>query len=244
MFASKDLSPRWSRWPAVSAVYEYWDDFDGETTVSTTDTDAFGWAGDAISSGTAVMTVDETGGVLRFANSGTTEDSGYQIQTDMELFSLQASKYTRFAARLRMSDATQSSAYLGLAITDTTLQHATTDTLVAGITFTDGIGFYKPDGELNWYGIVVRDSVQLSVGPLGAGADSTYIVLGFEVQMTETAGTGEVIYYVNGVEKGKLRSTALPYSGEELLAASAAWKSGAAAAQTCDVDYIGVLLER
>jgi hypothetical protein len=243
-FAGKDIPSNWARFPDGPPAYEWWQDFDAETTIDATGTTAFGMVGTAISSGTGVMTTDEIAGVLRMANSGTTEDSGYQVQSDMEIFGLQASKELRFSARVRMSDATQSSAFTGLAISDTSIQHATTDTLAAGLTVTDGIGFYKPDGELNLYGVVIRDSVLAATGPIAVIANDTYAELAFKVEMTDVAGTGLVVFYKDNLEIGRIRSTTMPYSTEEILAASAAWKSGAAAAQTCDWDYLGVLLER
>jgi hypothetical protein len=243
MLASKDIPSQFARYPD-GPVYQFWDDFDREITVSATATDAFGWVGSAISSGTAVMTTDEIGGVVRLANATTTDDSGYQIQSDMEVFGFQASKELRFLARLKMSDATEASAFVGLAISDTTIQHATTDTLAGGLTITDGVGFYKPDGSADVYGVVIRDSVQLAVGPLAAMVAAVYSRLAIKVEMTDGAGTGEVTFYVDGNEKGKIRSTTMPYATEEILAASVAWKSGTTAAQTCDVDYIGVVVER
>lgn len=243
-FSLKDLNPRWARWPNPPAVYEIWDDFDGETTISTTDTDASPWAGDAVASGTGVMTVDASGGVVRFANNGTDDNSGFQIQRDMETVVLQASKDLRFTAKFKASDVDASSFFLGLAITDTSIQHATVDTLAGGLTITDGIGFYSPDATGSVYGVVIRDSVQLATGPVATLTDGAYTVLSFDVQMTSTAGEGTVIFYADGVEVGRIRSTALPYSAEEVLAPSAAWKSTAASAQTADLDYIGVLAER
>lgn len=240
----QDTPSRWLRFPDGPAAHEVFDDFDGEVTISTTDTDAAPWAGDAIASGTAVMTVDEDFGIVRFANSGSNEDSGYQIQRDIETVALRASKEARFMCRLKASLATESSFFTGLAITDTTIQHATTDTLAGGLTISDGIGFYKPDGEATIYGVVIRDSVQLAVGPLAVLSDATYVVLSYLVDMSATNGQGRVRFFVDKVEKGQIDSSALPYGGEEILAPSFAWKSGSAAAATCDVDYIGVLVER
>jgi hypothetical protein len=243
-FAGKDIPARWARFPEGAVAFEWFEDFDRETTVDSTDTTAFGMAGDAISSGTGVMTTDEMCGVFRMANASTTDDSGYQIQSDMEIFGLQASKELRFMTRVRMSDATQSSMFTGIAITDTTIQHATTDTLAGGLTFTDGFGFYKGDASADVYGVLIRDSVQLAVGPLVAMVNDVYSRLAIKVEMTDTAGSGEVVFYVDGLEKGRIRSTTMPYATEEILAATAAWKAGAGANQTCDWDYLGVLVER
>lgn len=245
MLSKIDVPSRWARHPVASKAYELFDDFDAETTIDGTGTNASAWVGAAIASGTGVMTVDEAGGVVRFANSGSTDDSGYQIQRDMETIVLQASKEVRFQCRFRQSDATESSFFAGIAITDTTIQHATTDTLAGGLTISDGIGFFKPDGEATIYGVVIRDSVQLSTGAIATLANDTYAELTFTVEMTATAGEGIVKFYVNGVDNNyAIRSLTLPISTEEVHSLSLAWKAGAAAAKTCDVDYIGVLVER
>ena len=234
----KSLGQLWHQFPSGPHYY-FWEDFDEETSTSPAE-----WSGTAIASGTAVMTVDELGGVVRLANNGTDDDSGFQIQTDMELFALQASKELRFLSRLKTSDVTQTSFFVGIAITDTTIQHATTDTLAAGLTITDGIGFYKPDGEATIYGVIVRDSVLVATGTLKALTDATYHVLAFKVEMTDTAGKGTVYFYIDGVELGRNSSTTMPYSSEEILTGALSWKSTEAAANTCDVDSIGVVVDR
>lgn len=236
-FSLKDLNPRWARWPAPPSVYEIWEDWDGETISGQ-------WTGTAIASGTGVLTVDETGGVVQLANNASDDNSGYQLQRNMETCSLQTGKYTRFMSRLLLSDATSSSFGAGLFITDTTIQHATVDTVAGGLTITDGVGWLKPDAEVNAYGFVMRDSVLSVTGPLVALANSVYKVLGFEAQMSSIAGKGNVIFTADGVEVGSLNSLSMPYSTEEILAPSLAWKSTAGAAKTCKCDYLGVLQQR
>ena len=203
------------------------------------------WVGTALSSGTFAMSTDAKGGVCVLSGAGTTDNSGAQIQQDMEVWSLEAGKEVWFTARLKASDATQSEVFVGLAITDTTLLDAT-GTLAAGMTHSDSVGFYKPDGETNWYGVVRRDSVQANTGAIGTSADDTYILLEARVVMDPTtAGKGRVTYFVNGAEVGRIDSTTLPYDSEEFLALSVAMNSGDnSGTKTVTVDFIGAAQQR
>ena len=202
-----------------------------------------------IALGAAAVTTNLTHGVLTLSNNGTDDDSGMQGQATNECFALVTGKECKFTVRVRTSDATQTSWFFGLSITDTTIQHATTDTLAGGLTPTDAVGFYKPDGEATFYLVIIRDSVQVSTGTLGTMSDSTFLTLSFRVMMdASTAGKGSVYAYVNGAvtpDQGTaLSSTTMPYESEEYLAPSFSWKSCEAAANTCDIDRIGVALER
>lgn len=228
----------WYNFPGQPTWFEFWDDFLSEEGVTN-------FTSTAIASGATAVTVDEKFGVLKFSNNSTDNDSGAQVQSDMEVVSLATGKKTDFMARLYTSDADQTSLFVGISITDTSIQHPTTDTLAAGLTITDGIGFYKPDEEATFYGVIRRDSVQASTGSLGSLADSTYATLSFRVEMDpSTAGTGTVYFYKDGVYLGQLTSTTMPYDSEEILAPSMAWKSGDTAAQTAQLDFIGVRQER
>lgn len=218
-------------------TYLWWCDFD-------TEEDEARFTKTALSSGTGVMTVDENFGVYRQSGAATTDDSGSQLQGDMEHCSLNASKRLSFVCRgAKCSDGTQDEFMCGLCITDTTLLDAT-GTLAAGLTFTDGIGFYKPDGEANVYGFIRRDSVQLATGAY-AITSTSHNVFSFEVAMGAVAGTGTVTFFVNGIRIGSLDSTTIPYDSEEILTPSLAFNTGnATGTKTCDWDCVGVEIER
>ena len=227
---------RWSAFPTGAKHHEVWNDF--------VDAAGPGITSTPIANGTVSHVADLANGVVRLANNGSDDDSGAQLQGSMESIALATSKETWAECRLALSDATQSSLFVGLSVTDASIQHASTDTLAAGLTCTDAIGVYKPDGEATLYGVVRRDSIQASTGSLGSLSDATYHVLGVRVSMTASAGAGTAYFYLDGVLLGQIFSTTMPYSAEEVLALSVAWKSGAAAAKTCDVDYLGALVER
>jgi hypothetical protein len=200
----------------------------------------------AIASGSGAVTVDERFGVYRISANAASEDSGAQIQGDMEAVSLVQGKVTEFITRVKPSVADQSTVFAGLAITDTSILHATNGALASMLTITDGVGFAKPDGESSLYGCIVRDSVLAVTGPLVTWEAAAYSVLSCRVTMDDTvAGKGRADYYVNGVHVGTLNSTTMPYDSEEILTQSIAYQSGdATGTDTFDIDYVGVRQER
>lgn len=208
------------------------------------------WIGTALNSGTFAQTdaVNEAPGVATLSGAATTDDSGVQIQQDTEWICLNAGKWTCFTTRVKLSDGTQDELFAGIALTDTTLIDGA-GTMAAGLTHTDSIAFYKPDGEATIYGIIRRDSTSGAASHAVTGAISAtltdWAVLSFVVQMDTTAGSGTVIFYINGTEVGRLSSSTMPYAAEEPLAISLATLSGVnTGTKTCKVDFVGVMQER
>jgi hypothetical protein len=221
-------------WFSVNYDFDNENDIDGFTTT-------------ALNSGTGAVTVDRKFGVYRMSGAATTDNSGFQMQMDMECFSLVAGKKTRAEFKVQTSDATQSEVLCGLCITDTTLIDAGGTFAVADLTFTDGIGFYKPDGELNLYAFIIRDSIMIgATGPIGVMANDTDVRLGLEVRMDpNVTAKGKALFYVNGQLAGSLDSTNMPYDAEEILTPSAAFNTGdASGTKTCDWDYVRAAQER
>lgn len=236
--ALNNIDHRFKNFPLAPDVSGRWVDFDSEE-------DEALFTKTALASGTGVVTVDENHGIYRQSGAATTDNSGSQIQLDMEPVSLNAGKTVLFMMRGgKCSDGTQDEFFTGLAITDTTLLDGT-GTLAGGLTHTDSIGFYKPDGESNVYGVIRRDSVQLATGAY-AMTMTNYNVYAMRIEMDpSTAGKGRVIFYVNGTEIGRLDSTTMPYDAEEILAPSIAFVTGdASGTKTCDHDFIGWQVER
>lgn len=232
------IDHHFKRFPLGPDCYDEWIDFDCEE-------DETFFTKTALNSGTGVVTTDENFGIYRQSGAATTDDSGSQIQLDMETVSLNAGKTIQFLCRgAKCSDGTQDEYFTGLAITDTTLMDGT-GTLAGGLTHTDSIGFYKPDGESNVYGVIRRDSVQLATGAF-AITNTQYNVFAMDIQMDpSTAGKGTVVFYVNGTEIGRLSSTTMPYDSEEILAPSIAFNTGNnTGTKTCDWDYIGWSVDR
>lgn len=229
---------RFANFPNAPTWYEFWRDFDNEQ-----DIDAF--TGTALASGTGAVTVDAAYGVYRIANNASDDNSGFQIQGDMETFTLLQGKQTDFTCRATLSVVDESEFYCGLSITDTTIIDGGGTLAIGDLTPSDQVGFYKPDGSANIYGTITRDSVLSATGALGTLTAATAVTLSFSVVMDpNTAGKGYVIYYINGVPVGRLDSTTMPYSAEEVLTPSVAYNSGTTSAQTCDIDFVGARQQR
>lgn len=226
--------------------YTFFEEFDNEyaLTSSLPVSASSPWVGSALSSGTYAMSTDEKFGVAVLSGAATTDNSGAQIQVDMEAFSLVAGKMVDFICRAKLSDGTEDELFMGLGITDTTFLDGT-GTLAGGLTHTDSIGFYKPDGETNIYGVVRRDSVNAVTGAIPLTGTS-YNVFAFRVIMDPvTNGTGTVVFYLNGSEVGRLTSANMPYDSEEILTPTIAFVSGnSTGTKTATVDYVGVRQER
>lgn len=217
--------------------YAFWCEFDNEESPNP-------FTGTALSSGTIAVTTDEEYGVATLSGAATTDNSGYQLQSDMEAFAIVTGKEAGITCRVKLSDGTQDELFVGASITDTTMLDGT-GTLAGGMTMTDSFGFYKPDGSTLTYGTIRRDSVQLATG--GVAVDFTsYKILDIKVQPSgTTAGSGKITFYVDGVMLGSLDSTTLPYSGEEILALALAFVTGDnTGTKTCKPDYIGAFIER
>lgn len=242
---ARSLTTRFANFPNGPDWYEFIEDFDNEYALTSNlpVSASSPWVGTALSSGTFAQSTDEKFGVAVLSAAATTDNSGAQIQADMETFSLVANKWTEFLCRYKLSDGTQDEAMVGLCITDTTLLDGT-GTLAGGLTFTDGVGFYKPDGESNVYGFVKRDSVLLATGAYAITA-TNYNVFSMRADMSPTNGAGRILYYVNGVCIGSLDSQTLPYDAEEILTPSIAMNSGdASGTKTMTVDYFYARQER
>jgi len=220
-----------ANFPRAPKVYEFFRDFDMEQEV-----DSF--TGTALSSGTAAVTRDERFGVLRLSGAATTDNSGYQIQADQEAFSLKAGDIAKVVWRCVCSDGTQDEVFAGVSITDTTILDGT-GTLAAGLTPTDCVGLYKPDGATNWYVVLRRDSVQISSGPIAVDP-TAYVDLAIQIEMDAvTAGKAKIMAWVNGTFVGSLDTTTFPYDSEEILTPSFAFVTGdASGTKTCDVDLV------
>jgi hypothetical protein len=238
-FNNFPLGPDW---------FVFWDDFNDEYALTSNEPVAASspWVGTALSSGTTAFSTDEKFGVMVLSGAATTDNSGSQVQGDMETISFNAGKKVRFLARLKLSDGTEDEVYAGLGISDTTFLDGT-GTLAGGLTHTDSVGFYKPDGSTDIFFVVRRDSINSTIGPFSSRiVAATYAVLAFEVEMDPTvAGRGVARAYIDGVSLGSLNSDTFPYDTEEILTPTLAFVSGnATGTKTCTVDYAGAAQER
>lgn len=206
-------------------VVEYFQDFVGASVAS----DAIaGWTTTLVEAGIGESTValaDGSGGILLITTDAN-EDDGVSLQKVGEAFKLSsAQSYLYFGIRLKISDATQSDFFVGLAITDTTP--------LGGVT--DGVYFQKDDGAATFKTTTEKDSTETNSAAAGTIVADTYTLLEF----VYTYGTaGRVKFYQDGVLVGN-HTANIP--DDEELTPTIQFLAGAAAVKTMSVDYVRVI---
>lgn len=227
--------------PRGPKAYELFEDFLTDESASTTAASS-GLLATAAATGTISMLDSVHGGVLRISGAATTDNSGANVQGDVEFAALRANTETRFITRIRFGNSgstgdtvTQSDFYAGLILQDTDI--------TGGVT--DGIYFKKADGAATIECVVERDSVETTSGAIQTLAESTWYELAICVEMSATAGAGKARFFIDGKEVAAIPSTTMPYDGEEYLTPSIEFLSGDnSGTRYVDVDYVGVTGER
>jgi len=185
----------------------------------------------AIASGTGAVSDAVDGGALRIANNASDENSGANWHLDAAHVTFAAGKTIEFKARLRTTTATAADVWCGIFPIDTDLY--------GGVT--DGLWFQLTDASaaLAFNGYAGSASILAKTG-CATISDLTWFTVAIKVTMdASTAAKGYVQAFVDGTEVYKGLHTNLPASTVYCTAAGT-FLSGAAAAQVCDVDYVGL----
>lgn len=203
-------------------VIKYVDDFVGGTGLETAFPDD--WTVTLTEAGADESTVtrgNEAGGTL-VIKTDENENDGLSMQLIGESFKLAAGNVLYFGARLKLSDATQSDFFVGLAITDTDI--------LGGVT--DRIGFQKLDGSTDVKAMLEKDNSETLTAAL-LTADTSYHILEFYLD-----ADGVVEIFVDGVSAATPAVTNLP--DDEELRVTVEMLAGAAAVggKTLTVDWI------
>lgn len=201
-------------------MHVYFEDFDRfaavEWTITTTEAGA-GSATEALADG--------DGGLLLITNDAADNDADF-FQKVGESFRFQAGKRMWFAARFKVSDATESDVVMGLQITDTT-----------PLDVTDGMFFLKADGSTSVSFLVEKNNTATTQAAVATMADDTFIELAFHYD-----GKTSIIVWADNVQVATVATTNAP--DDEDLTISFGIQNGAAAAKTMTVDYIMAAKER
>ena len=204
--------------PDPTACHTWFDDFD--------DYVAAEWTITEVGSGTRAVG-DLDGGVLVVTNAAADNDhnylqwSGATNAATVETWKFEAGKRFWFKARLKISDATESDAFMGLYVTDT-------DPIGAII---DGVYFHKTDGSTTC-NLVVAASSTATTTAVATLADDTYVTLAFFYD-----GIDKFEAYLNDNRVANSVATNMPSTE---LALSFAIQNGAGAAKSMSIDYIFV----
>lgn len=208
--------------------YMYHDDFfefhSGIYTITTTEA--------GTGSATEVITAG-AGGQLLITNAAGDNDLDF-LQLKGESFLWDSTKRMFFTAKFKTNDATQSEIIMGLQITDTT-----------PLDITDGIYFFKPDGDTQPDFVVEKDNdFGTSVLEMNAMADDTFVTLSFEYDPLDVATGGPVFRaYQDGAKVGQIASTVNAPDDEELTI-SFGIQNGEAVVKTLAVDFLMAAVER
>ena len=205
-----------------SEVVKYIDDFI-DLPVDDTTGDPTAWTMTVVEAGagnTTVTSANVAGGALLITTDAN-EDDGANLQLNGEAFKLSSGNPLYFGTRLKMSEATQSDLFIGLAITDTDI--------LGGVT--DRIGFQKLDGETGLKFLLEKDSTETLSSALHTVVADTNIFLEFFYD-----GASTVLVFVNGTQVAAPALTNLP--DDEELRVTIQFLAGSATAKTCTVDFI------
>lgn len=202
-------------------VAKYVDDFI-YVPVDDTTGDPTGWTSTMVEAGasnTTVTSANVQGGAL-LITTDSNENDGANIQLNGESFKLTAGVPLYFGARVKVSDATESDLFIGLAITDTDI--------LGGVT--DRIGFEKLDGSTDLKFMVEKDSTETLSAAIKTVAADTWMKLEFFY-------TGSALQiFVDNVEQTTVALTNLP--NDEELRVSCQFLAGSAGAKTAQIDWI------
>lgn len=200
------------------------------------------WISTLLASGTSTTSTNVLGGNIILSGAATTDNSGAQIQTDIEMFQLQAGKDAVFACRVQLSEATDNHFFAGFGVTDTTFMDGGDGT--AALVHSSSLGFFKPDDAAVLYVVAVSGSAVVGQTAVLTMTAATNYLLEFRVAMDPvTANKGVIWAFVNGgLVAGPFTFTSLP---SVTMGLTAAQVSGSATGTiTATLDYIGAAVER
>lgn len=206
-------------------VVKYIDDFvHGPGTDTAFDSD---WTVTRVEAGAGESTVtrtDAVGGALLITTDAG-ENDGVNMQQIGEAFELTSDQDLYFGAfGVKVSDATESDFFIGLAITDTDI--------LGGVT--DRIGFEKLDGATAVKFMCEKDSTETLSASIHTAADAT----AFDLEFYWDGTALEV--FVNGVSVATPAVTNLP--NDEFLRTTIQFLTGTTAAKTLTIDKLAVIM--
>ncbi len=207
-------------------VIKYVDDFVGGGGIDTAFDNYWTVTRVEAGAGESTMTrVDGVGGLARITTDAN-ENDGINAQLIGSAFELTTDQHLYFGAfGCKISDATQSDFFLGLAATDTDI--------LGGVT--DRVGFESLDGSTDLKCMLEKDSTETLSASLATLADAT----GVDLEFYWNGDTGVIDFYVNGTLAATPATANLPNDLQLRLT----WQflAGSAGAKTMDIDRISLI---
>jgi hypothetical protein len=212
--------------------HTFFDDFDGYVVQDGSTSPIVQWT-ETLNSGTVAMSAVNNGAlVLTCAN---TDEAITQVQRTIATYLPTAGKQMWFQARVKVSAALLTDAFIGMSIIDTTLiASSALGTLKC-------MGFFKAatSNSLDFY--VRKDGTTGSTSATSVATitSDTYFTVGFYYDGVDT-----VQYMVNGTVLGSVSGTSTYLPDAVLSPSLAAGQEGTAGANALTVDYVFVAQER
>lgn len=230
--------------PVKYNVVNFFDDFVKEVPLTSSEpvSTSSNYVGTALSSGTTSFATDAIGGWCVLSGAATTDNSGSQIQQDVETFGLQLGKDIAFSTRFKVSNAVDSHFFVGLGITDTTFVDGSDGS--AALANTASLGFWSPDDSAALY-ITAGNGASTIVGnsQVTTLVDDTFIVCDFVARASATvSGAVAISVWINGNSVGTFNYVGV---STHTMCITAALVSGTASGTvSASIDYIACTCER
>ena len=186
------------------------------------------WTITRVEAGTSESTfgpADGQGG-LGVITTDDSENDGINAQRRGEAFKLTSAARVYFGIRFKVSEATQSDYFVGLAITDTDI--------LGGVT--DRVGFEKLDGSTSVTALLEKDSTETQVTAVMTQDADTYHTLEFFWD-----GAANRVYFYVDVEETTRAASFANVPNDEDLRLSLQFLAGSSGAKTLTVDWVRVL---
>lgn len=181
---------------------------------------------------------DAAGGVL-VLTSKAEDNTVSAANSTNEIFKLAVNKPLWFEARVKLTEANTSAANAFVGLSDT-LPVPQNDGGGPPASW-DGMGFFKVDGGTKWQFETSKTTTQETTDDVGTVASGSWVRLGFRVTPDANGTTATVVAYVNGIAVAT-HSISVASMGE--MHVSLAVKSGGAAAEILEIDWIRVVQVR
>lgn len=203
-------------------VVKYVNDFAAISHVSSTPTE---WATTAVGGGSYVSIGDEAGGVV-ILSTGTVEHDGLNLQLGTANGeSIQLDKPLYCGLKVKLSDATRSTFFFGVGVTDTLWRTG----------LTDGLYFRKANNDAAVYLVSEKDSTEWTKR-LGSLTDDVYVTLECWYD-----GSDSVTAYLDGkpLASFSIASNRSTWPDDELLRLTLEFKAGnAETGEQATIDWI------
>lgn len=202
-------------------LVEYYNDFLVAQSYSASD-----WVVTETQAGaTQAIAADELNGALLLTNDAGNNDV-CQIQSAEETYKMSAGKQLWFETKIKISDASLSAIFVGLATTDTSI--------IAGTT--DSVGFRKASASTALAALTEDNTTETSTAAVYTVVADTYVTLSFHWD-----GVSTVEFFVN---RSLVATHTTNIEQTNKLALTVTLQNGEAVAKTMTIDYLYVAQER